>query len=56
MYVLMHCDFPIGVYSSPQLAERARRDYDDRFKRQAPQAWHNYYHVHEFKLDNEAAL
>lgn len=54
LVVLCLNDFPIGVYSSPELAMTAAEAHKQKHYRGLDRML--YYHVHEFTLDERAHL
>jgi hypothetical protein len=50
-WVLCFNDFPIGVYSTEELAAQAKND--DKAKRHTNRPIMAHYHIHEFTVDSK---
>jgi hypothetical protein len=54
VWVLCLNDFPIGVYSTEELASQA--EGDDRSRRHTDRPLMAHYHIHEFRVNKDSRI
>jgi hypothetical protein len=56
IYVLRLNDYPIGAYSTEELADKAATEHEAVFFKWRPEHAPRFYGVHTFELDGKAGL